>query len=183
MNILDKEKAITLICEYIKSKNDIEHISKVNSNAFCNNVFNTHYGINEFGNYYIIKCNDTYLNKVQISKDYLSFTNNNVAYKLNIELDFDSSIPIDKTIDINVKFFGFSKINTIKYQVLMPKKNYILSIGHYTFNIDEEEYNFIMKTYDDVIQLHNKEKEANKLLNLQKNNDDSISKLLKQFNI
>jgi len=128
MNILDKEKAITLICEYIKSKHNLDIISKVNSNEFCNNVFDTHFSINEFGSYYIIKYNNSTLNKEIINKNYLSFTDNNVLYKLYVDLDENSITKENRTLDLDVKRFGFMTKKSVQYQVLIPNKNYILEI-------------------------------------------------------
>lgn len=187
MNLLDKEKAITLICEYIKSKQNIESITKVISNFFCFNIFDNHTSFNEFGNYYIIKNtfsnNSTKLNKEIINRSYLSFKHENVDYKLHVVFSSDENTTQNRSLDIKFKRFGFSASKTIHYQVLIPKKQYILDIGHYSFDIEEEEYDFIMKTYDTVIELHNNEKEINRLSNIEKDNNTKIAQLLKQFNI
>ena len=155
MTNLDKEKAITLITEIIKEHPQDATVVKINE--FCNCEFNN-ITANDFTSNYLIKSNwsnrSTRLNKTAVGLIDLSISADKINFKVKSLTNFDNIHKIGRSKTIVNKILGFKFEKEIKYFDLYPQISYEMTIGDLIYNLDIEEFNFIMSCYYKSYELY-----------------------------
>ena len=170
MTKLDKEKAITLITEIIKEHPQDATVVKINE--FCNCEFNN-ITANDFTSNYLIKSNwsnrSTRLNKTDVGLIDLSISADKIQFSVKSLADFDKIQKIGRSKIIVNKILGFKFKKEIKYFDLYPQISYEMTIGDLIYNLDIEEFNFIMSCYYKSYELYD-QREKQELKNKKKKN-------------
>lgn len=179
---IDKEKAITLVTEIIKT--NIDNITNSNKSYFCDSVFNNNVTANDFTSYYVLKSkwNNTICKKLRKQTIYLSkleFNIDFVKFSIYEEVNISSMHDIGKIFTLNMKCMFIPYKKDIKYIVKYPEINRKLKINEQEIDLTIEEYNFLMSCYVSGKKLcEQQEKEK-----IQNQEDVFLDKLIKKYNV
>jgi len=180
----NKEQVFTLITEIIKDQPNIVTVTK--RIEFCNAEF-SNLTVNDFTSNYLIKSNWTNksakLQKTKIDLINLNFSFNNISFNVTSLTNYDEIHKIGRLKTINNKILGFNFKKEIKYVDLYPQIKYKMGINGVVYDLDIEEFNFIMSCYYKSYELYDEREKVRINDQKEKELNEKVKELLTKYNI
>jgi len=113
----------------------------------------------------------------------LSISADKIAFKVKSITNFDNIHKIGRSKTIENKILGFKFKKEIKYFDLYPQISYEMTIENLIYNLDIEEFNFIMSCYYKSYELYDQREKTRIKEQKEKELNEKLVSLIRKYRI